>query len=120
MKGLKQFLQFDLDGFLADKEITFLDSKPYYLYDNGKATDEVAGMRLECVITKDDTNYNNQEISNEYEKISIKIPKATKVGIKRGSKLKIKGTAKVWGDYSQNLSIESTNVQVVKDDKDDR
>ena len=109
MKGLKQFLQFDLDGFLADKEITFLDSKPYYLYDNGKATDEVAGMRLECVITKDNTNYNNQEISNEYEKISIKIPKATKVGIKRA--------AKVWGDFSQNLSIESTNVQVIKDDR---
>ena len=29
MKALKQFLQFDLDGFLADKEITFLDAKPY-------------------------------------------------------------------------------------------
>jgi len=68
MKALKQFLQFDLDGFLADKEITFLDAKPYYLYENGKATDEVAGMKLECVITRDDTNYNNKEISNEYYK----------------------------------------------------
>lgn len=117
MKGLKQFLQFDLEEFLKDKEITFLDSKPYYLYDNGKATDEVAGMKLECVITRDDTNYNNKEISNEYEKISIKIPRASKVGIKRGSKLKIQGLGKVWGDFSQNLSIEATNVQVIKDDQ---
>lgn len=117
MKGLKQFLQFDLDGFLADKEITFLDAKPYYLYENGKATDEVVGMKLECVITKDDTIYNNKEISNEYEKISIKIPGVGKAGIKRGSKLKIQGIGKVWGDYSQNLSIEATNVQVIKDDQ---
>lgn len=117
MKGLKQFLQFDLDGFLADKEITFLDSKPFYNYIDGKATDELAGMKLECVITRDNTTYNNKDINNEYEKITIKIPGANKVGIKRGSKLKIKGTAKVWGDFSQNLSIESTNVQVINDDR---
>ena len=117
MKGLKQFVQFDLESFLADKEITFLDAKPFYNYIDGKATDELAGMKLECVITKDNTNYSNKEISNEYEKISIKIPGATKVGIQRGSKLKIQGTGKVWGDYSQNLSIEATNVQVIKDDR---
>ena len=117
MKGLKQFLQFDLEEFLKDKEITFLDAKPFYNYLDGKPTTELAGMKLECVITKDDTVYNNQEITNEYEKITIKIPGANKVGIKRGSKLKIKGTAKVWGDFSQNLSIESTNVQVIKDDQ---
>jgi hypothetical protein len=117
MKGLKQFIQFDLESFLEDKEITFLDAKPFYLYENGKATDQAAGIKLECVITRDDTIYNNKEISNEYEKISIKIPGATKVGIQRGSKLKIQGTGKVWGDYSQNLSIEATNVQVIKDDR---
>lgn len=117
MKGLKQFVQFDLESFLEDKEITFLDAKPFYLYENGKATDQVAGIKLECVITRDDTIYNNKEITNEYEKITIKIPGANKVGIKRGSKLKIKGTAKVWGDFSQNLSIESTNVQVINDDR---
>lgn len=117
MKGLKQFLQFDLEEFLKDKEIAFLDAKPFYNYLDGKPTTEQAGMKLECVITKDDTVYNNQEITNEYEKITIKIPGANKVGIKRGSKLKIKGTAKVWGDFSQNLSIESTNVQVIKDDR---
>lgn len=119
MKGLKQFLQFDLDGFLADKEITFLDAKPFYNYIDGKVSDELAGMKLECVVIRDNTNYNNKDISNEYEKLSVKIPGVTKVGIQRGSKLKIQGVGKVWGDYSQNLSIEATNVQVVKN-KDDR
>lgn len=117
MKGLKQFIQFDLDAFLQDKEITFLDAKPFYNYLDGKPTTEQAGIKLECVITKDNTNYNNKEINNEYEKISIKIPGASKAGISRGAKLKIKGTGKVWGDYSQNLSIEATNVQVIKDDR---
>lgn len=117
MKGLKQFLEFNLEGFLKDKEITFLDAKPYYLYENGKVTDQVAGIKLECVITKDHTIYNNQETNNEYEKMSVKIPGATKAGIKRGSKLKIQGLGKVWGDFSQNLSIEATNVQVIKDDR---
>lgn len=118
MKGLKQFVQFDLDGFLKEKEITFLDAKPYYLYENGKVTDQVAGMKLECVITKDHTIYNNQETNNEYEKISVKIPGATKAGIKRGSKIKVvQGVGKVWGDYSQNLSIEANNIQVIKDDQ---
>ena len=117
MKGLKEFVQFDLDGFLKDKEVTFLDAKPYYNYKDGKVTEELLGMKLECVITQDNTNYNNQDFNNEYEKIIVKVPGVERVNIKRGSKLKIQGTGKVWGDYSQNLSIEATNVQMVKDDR---
>ena len=117
MKGLKQFLEFDLDGFLKDKEIAFISSKPYYNYIDGQVSDQVAGMKLECVITKDNTIYNNDEITNEYAKIPIKVPRAEKINLKRGTKLKIEGVGKVWGDYSQNLTIEATNIMVLKDDK---
>lgn len=117
VRGLKQFLAFDLDGFLKDKEITFITSKPYYNYVDGQASDEEAGMKLECVITKDNTIYNNDEITNEYEKITIKVPLVKKINLKRGTKLKIEGIGKVWGDYSQNLTIEATNVMVIKDDQ---
>ena len=117
VRGLKQFLAFDLDGFLRDKEITFITSKPYYNYVDGQASDEVAGMKLECVITKDGTIYNNDEITNEYEKITIKVPLVKKINKKRGTKIKIEGIGKVWGDYSQNLTIEATNVMVIKDDQ---
>ena len=117
MKGLKQFLEFDLDGFLKDKEITFITSKPYYNYVDGQASDEVAGMKLECVITKDNTVYNNNEITNEYEKITIKVPRADKINLKRGTRLKVEGVGKVWGDYFQNLTVEATNIMVLKNDQ---
>lgn len=117
VKGLKQFLGFDLDGFLKDKEITFISSKPYYNYVDGQPSDELAGTKLECVITKDNTIYNNDEITNEYEKITIKVPRADKINLKRGTKLKIEGVGKVWGDYSQNLTIEATNLMVLKNDQ---
>ena len=113
MKGLKQFLEFDLDAFLKDKEITFISSKPYYNYVDGQASDEVAGMKLECVITKDNTVYNN----NEYEKITIKVPRADKINLKRGTRLKVEGVGKVWGEYSQNLTVEATNIMVLKNDQ---
>lgn len=117
MKGLKQFLEFDLDGFLKDKEITFISSKAYYNYIDGQVSDQVAGMKLECVITKDNTIYNNDEITNEYEKITIKVPRADKINLKRGTKLKVEGVGKVWGEYSQNLTIEATNIMVSKNDQ---
>jgi len=117
VRGLKQFLAFDLDGFLRDKEITFITSKPYYNYVDGQASDEVAGMKLECVITKDNTIYNNDEITNEYEKITIKVPRVDKINLKRGAKLKVEGVGKVWGDYSQNLTVEATNIMVSKNDQ---
>lgn len=117
MKGLKQFLEFDLDGFLKDKEITFIGAKQYYNYIDGQVSDQVAGMKLECVITKDNTIYNNDEITNEYEKITIKVPRADKINLKRGTKLKVEGVGKVWGEYSQNLTIEATNIMVSKNDQ---
>ena len=117
VKGLKQFLEFNLDGFLKEKEITFISSKPYYNYIDGQVSDQVAGMKLECVITKDNAIYNNNEITNEYEKITIKVPRAEKINLKRGAKLKIEGVGKVWGDFSQNLTIEATNIMVLKDDQ---
>lgn len=117
VKGLKQFQKFDLDEFLKDKEITFISSKAYYNYVDGQASDEVAGMKLECVITKDNTVYNNNEITNEYEKITIKVPRAEKINLKRGAKLEIEGVGKVWGEYSQNLTVEATNIMVLKNDQ---
>ena len=117
MKGLKQFLEFDLDGFLKDKELTFISSKPYYNYIDGQVSDQVAGMKLECVITKDNTIYNNDDITNEYEKIQIKVPRADKINLKRGARLKVEGVGKVWGEYSQNLTIEATNIMVSKNDQ---
>ena len=60
MKGLKQFQKFDLEEFLKGKELTFLDSNPYYEYVEGKKTENILGVKLLCVITKDDTEYDSE------------------------------------------------------------
>ncbi|HFY0487189.1 TPA: hypothetical protein ACIGT5_001896 [Streptococcus pyogenes] len=115
MKGLKQFQKFDLEEFLKGKELTFLDSNPYYEYVDGKKTENILGVKLLCVITKDDTEYDS-DVTNLYEKVTIKIQGANSVNLKRGSRLKIgDGSAKVWGNFSENLTIESKNIQVLKD-----
>ncbi len=41
-------------------------------------------MKLECVITKDNTIYNNDEVTNEYEKLQLKVPRADKINLKQG------------------------------------
>ena len=115
MKGLKQFQKFDLEEFLKGKELTFLDSNPYYEYVDGKKTENILGVKLLCVITKDDTEYDS-DVTNLYEKVTIKIQGANSVNLKRGSRLKIgDGSDKVWGNFSENLTIESKNIQVLKD-----
>ena len=70
MKGLKQFQKFDLEEFLKGKELTFLDSNPYYEYVEGKKTENILGVKLVCVITKDDTEYESlYEKLNEYNQL---------------------------------------------------
>ncbi len=60
MKGLKQFLEFDLDAFLKDKEITFISLKRIIIILMGRYL--IAGWNeAECVITKDNTIYNNDD-----------------------------------------------------------
>ena len=53
----------------------------------------------------------------KYEKITIKVPRADKINLKRGTRLKIEGVGKVWGEFSQNLTVEATNIMVLKDDQ---
>ena len=67
-----------------------MDAKPFYNYLDGKPTTEQAGMKLECVITKDDTVYNNQEITNEYEKIRLKFLELIKLESREVQNLKLK------------------------------
>ncbi len=60
---------------------------------------------------QDNTIYNNDEITNEYEKNTIKVPRADKINLKRGT---VEGVKQVWGEYSQNLTVEATNIMVLK------
>ena len=42
------------------------------------------------------------------KKFDVKVRGVSSVNIKKRSLVKIKGVAKIWGDFNQNLSIEAT------------
>lgn len=107
MKGLKEFQKFDLEAFLTDKEIMYLDFSQWYEYKNGVKNEAPSGIKMSFVIVKDDTKYST-DVNNEYEKFDVKVRGVSSVNIKKRSLVKIKGVAKVWGDFNQNLSIEAT------------
>ncbi len=67
-----------------------------------------------CYYLEDNTIYNNDEITNEYEKNYNKVPRADKINLKRGTKLKVEGVGKVWGNINKILTVEATNIMVLK------
>ena len=75
MKDLSNF-KIWFRRILKGKELTFLDSNPYYEYVEGKKTENILGVKLLCVITKDDTEYDS-DVTNLYEKVTIKIQEQT-------------------------------------------
>ena len=71
MKKLRQFLQFDLRRFLEGKTLVAIAATPW----KGEKG-EILGGRVETAIIKDSTDYGVPGVTNIYEKIIVKIPKA--------------------------------------------
>ena len=108
MKKLRQFLKFDLRAFLSGKTLVTNGTAPWK---NEKG--EVVGTRVETVILVDNTDYGAQDISNKYEKIVVKIPKAG-LEVPDGVQVElVNGTGTVYGDYSQNLSVKADDIRVI-------
>lgn len=112
MKGLAQFSRFDLDDFLADKDLAVTGLGPWKDYNSGT----VLGTKVELVITRDETTYkpgkDGAQISNLFEKLTVKVPKDVNIPI--GSLVEvINGTATVYGDYRNQLSIKAEDVKAV-------
>lgn len=110
MKNLSQFMYFDIDGFLTGKTLLLIRIDPWLKYD----TKENLGTKAELVITSDKTDYGNSAKSNNlYEKIVVKVPKELNLPLNSTVKL-IEPVANVYGDYRNQLSIVSENLEVVK------
>ena len=110
MKGLRQFLRFDFDGFCAGKRFVATDCRPWTDHDSGK----VVGTRVEVAITADGTSYatgkDGKTVSNLFEKMVWKLPK--NVDIPTGTVVApIGGTATVYGDYMNQLSVVLTDIR---------
>lgn len=116
MKNLYQFLMFNLVAFLSGKTLLVTGISP--LCD--RASGEVIGTRVECVITRDDTAYRppksgSTTSTNLYEKVYIKIKLPNTVSVNVGDVVEVvNGTATVYGDYNNNLSITADSLVVTK------
>ena len=114
MKGIRDFTYFDYDEFFKDKKLLFVNSELYYRYDSGLKTDDVLGIKIVCVIGVDNTEYNKDETTNLFEKVSFKLPGVNKVNIEELTEIKPKILdVKVYGQYQNQLSITISGFDVV-------
>lgn len=79
LQKLYKFTLFDWIAFSKDKVLRVTGSRPWVDFN----TKEEIGTRIDVVIAKDNTDYNDS-ISNEFEKLSIKVRKRN-VSIPRGA-----------------------------------
>lgn len=112
MKFINAFLKFLLDEFLNGKELTVTGCSPWVDFD----THEEKGTKIEVAITKDNTAYppakDGRAVTNLFEKFSVKVPKVVSIPV--GAVVTIvNGTATVYGDYRNQLSVRAEDVKVV-------
>ena len=113
MKNLNQFQKFDLAAFLEGKELTVTGCRPWKDHD----TQQELGTAVDVAFTKDNTKYlptkDGRIMSNLFEKFAIKVPKVVSVPV--GAVVTIvNGTATVYGDYRNQLSVRAEDVKVVQ------
>lgn len=113
MKYINTFLKFMLDEFLNGKELTVTGCGPWVDFD----THEEKGSKVEVAITKDTTAYpaakDGRTGNNLFEKFSVKVAKPLSIPV--GAIVTIvNGTATVYGDYRNQLSVRADDVKVVQ------
>ena len=111
MKGLRQFMSFDLTRFLTGKALVVTAINDLSDYDSGV----IIGKKYECAIVQDDTAYipskDGSTISNLYEKVTIKVKLPHTVDVAIGTEvIPINATAVVYGDYQNKLSITAEGL----------
>lgn len=111
LKKLNQFNTFNFEEFSIGKKYLLIGKQDWKEF----STNEIIGTKLEVVIAQDKTAYKLKEgekISNIYEKLVFKVSK--EVDIPLNSEIKaINPIAKVYGEYSNQLSIVVEDVEVV-------
>lgn len=110
MKKLNQFNHFNFAAFAKDKE---------FIIQSVKWNEKKKCVSVDVIITVDNTVYDDESVSNIYEKFKVHLIKDTDEDdiFKYHSQDKIifkqVGKATVWGDYMSNLSVEAV-IEVVE------
>lgn len=103
MKKLNLFkipVQIQVEQFFQRKELTI----------NGASVNKDGLISVQLVITKDGTDYGDQNVSNLYEKFNIVITDSNEKDLSKyplGKKVRLTKVdrATVYGDYQNNLSL---------------
>lgn len=113
MRKLMQFLNFDAEGFLEDKQVVFKGVREWREYKED-GTGDLLGTKVDLLIMADDTFYENSEEQelNAGETLSIKTTQPMSYFEdckKMATPMKITNITKanVYGNYNNNLSIEA-------------
>lgn len=119
MKKLSKFLKFDFGGFVKGKVFEISEIKPHYVYENGERKDS-DGITIGIVIVKDDTDYDDDLITNKYEKFNVKCLGVgldqVKAKFSLGDNVQFIQYKKavVYGSYRNQLSVEIGNLDSLK------
>lgn len=112
LKRLSEFERFDAEGFFANLNLGAVGQSEWKDFTTG----EHKGTKVEVVIIGDKHNYNSangQQISNIYEKLTVKVPKDIDVPMNSHVRL-INAKATVYGQYRNQLSITADDIEVIK------
>lgn len=112
MKKLNQFLAFDIERFLKDKQLMTTGVSPILSEDNKRI-----GTRVQVVIVEDKTNYNvteGEQVSNRFEKFNIKLNKVVDDVPMNAIVVPVNPVAVVYGEYRNNLSVTADGLKVIQ------
>lgn len=108
LKKLRKYMHFDWEGFVENKKLVLLGIRDWKDFNTGREL----GVKAECVIAMDKTDYGEAGVNNLYEKIIVKIPH--KINIPIGKEIELRNVqAKVYGDYGNQLSVIAEDIQPV-------
>ena len=110
MKKLNLFQQFNFGAWAKDKQ---------FMIQSIKWNDKKGCVSIDVIITEDNTDYGDENVSNIFEKFKVHLIKDTdeddveKYHIR--DKIIFKNIVKcsVWGDYASQLSVEAI-IEVVE------
>lgn len=115
MKKLSQFMRFDFEAFSKEKAYQAIGTSEWVDY----STKEHMGTKVECLITKDNTQYKLKEgenVSNRFEKLTFKIRKDVNVPM-NAYVMPVNAVATVYGEYRNQLSVTADDIQILTPNK---
>lgn len=115
MKYLHQFSQFDTNAFFKDKILVVTACGEWLDFN----TKEHKGTKVEVVIAKDNTTYEQKDgvqATNRFAKLNVKIAKDITVPLNATVVLR-NPQAVIFGQYRNQLAVTADDVQVVSSPK---